>query len=109
MCWSYYTHIYIDCRPSILLSDLRHVKHFKAVYSVKTETNANLSRIRWLNCWHRCNHKCKRRLVYEIAALPLKFSHSTVYAHIGIGCDRLTLSMCAMFDNTAITLDLMVI
>ena len=35
---------YSDCRPCIVLSVLRHVKHFKAVYSVKTETKTNLSR-----------------------------------------------------------------
>ena len=28
----------------MVLSVLRHVKHFKAVYSVKTETKANLNR-----------------------------------------------------------------
>ena len=44
MCWSYYTRSYSDCRPCIVLSVLRHVTHFKAVYSVKTETKANLSR-----------------------------------------------------------------
>ena len=30
----------------MVLSVLRHVKHFKAVYSVNTETKANLSRKR---------------------------------------------------------------
>ena len=44
MFWSYYTRTYSDCRPCIVLSGLQHVKHFKAVDSVKTETNANLSR-----------------------------------------------------------------
>ena len=44
MFWSYYTRTYSDCRPCIVLSVLRHVKDFKAVYSVKTETKANLSR-----------------------------------------------------------------
>ena len=44
MFWSYYTRSYSDCRPCIVLSVLRHVKHFKAVYNVKTETKANLSR-----------------------------------------------------------------
>ena len=44
MVWSYYTRTYSDCRPSIVLSVLPHVKHFKAVYSVKSKINANLSR-----------------------------------------------------------------
>ena len=44
MFWSYYTRTYSDCRPCIVLSVLQHVKHFKAVDSVKTETKANLSR-----------------------------------------------------------------
>ena len=46
MFWSYYTRTYSDCRPCIVLSVLPHVKQFKAVYSVKTETKANLSRKR---------------------------------------------------------------
>ena len=109
MVWSYYTRTYSDCRPCIVLSVVRHVKHFKAVYSVKTETKANLSRKHWLNYWHQCNHRCKRRLVYEIVVLPIKVSHNTVYAHIGIACDGPKISMCAMFDNIAKTTDLMVI
>ena len=44
MFWSYYTRTYSDCRPSIVMSVLRHVEHFKAVYSVKTENKANLNR-----------------------------------------------------------------
>ena len=44
MFWSYYTRTYSDCRPLIVMSVLRHVKHFKAVYSVNTEAKANLSR-----------------------------------------------------------------
>ena len=44
MFWSYYTRTYNDCRICIVLSVLRHVKLFKAVYSVKPETKANLSR-----------------------------------------------------------------
>ena len=44
MFWSYYTGNYSDCRPCIVLSVLRNVKHVKAVYSVNTETKANLSR-----------------------------------------------------------------
>ena len=43
MFWSYDTRTYSDCRPSIVLSVLPHVKHFKDVYSVKTKTKANLS------------------------------------------------------------------
>ena len=109
MFWSYYTHIYSDCSPCILLSVLRHVKHFKAVYSVKTETKANLTRTRWLNYWHQYNHGCKRRLVYEIDALPRNFTHKTVYGNIGIACDGPYIPMCVRYDNTAITTDLMVI
>ena len=41
---SYDSRTYSDCRPCIVFSDLLHVKHFKAVYSVKTKTKANL---RW--------------------------------------------------------------
>ena len=44
MFWSYYTRTYSDCRPCIVLVVLRYVKHFKAVYSVKSETKANLNR-----------------------------------------------------------------
>ena len=44
MFWSYYTRTYSDCRPFIVISVLRHVKTIKAVYSVKTETKANLNR-----------------------------------------------------------------
>ena len=49
MFWSYDTRTYSDCRPSIVLSFLPHVKHFKTVYSVKTKIKANLSRKHWLN------------------------------------------------------------
>ena len=49
MFWSYDTRTYSDCRPCTVLSVLRHVKHFKVVYSVKTKTKANLSRKHWLN------------------------------------------------------------
>ena len=87
MLWSYYTRTYSDCRPCIVLSVVRHVKYFKAVYSEKTETKAYLSMKHWLNYWHRCNLKCKRRLPGEIDALPLNFNHTTVYAHISIACD----------------------
>ena len=81
MFWSYDTRTYSDCRPCIVLSVLRHVKHFNAVYSVKTQTKANLIRTHWLNYWHRCNYKCKRCLVHAIDALPLNFNHIAVYAY----------------------------
>ena len=108
MFWSYYTRTYSDCRPCIVLSVLRLVQHFKAVYSVKTETNSNLYRKYKLNYWHRCNHRCKRRLADEIDAFLLNFTHTTVYAHIGIACDGPKICMCARSDNTAMTTDLMV-
>ena len=44
MFWSDYTRSYSDCSSCIVLSVLRHVKQFKAVYSVNTESKANLSR-----------------------------------------------------------------
>ena len=44
MFWRYYTRTYSDCKPCIVLSVLRHVMHVKAVYSVKSETKANLNR-----------------------------------------------------------------
>ena len=109
MFWSYYTRTYCDCRPCIVLSVLRHVKHFKAVYSVKTETKPNLSRTHSLNYFHRCNHRCKRRLADQIDALPLNVTHITGYANIGIVYDGPKLRMCARSDNTAITTDLMFI
>ena len=109
MFWSYDTRTYSDCRPSIALSGLPHVKHFKAVYSAKTKTKANLSREHWLNYWHRCNHRCKRRLMHGIDALALNFNHTTVYAHIVIACDGPNIRLCAKSDNTAMTNDLMVI
>ena len=84
MFWSYDTRTYSDCRPCIVLSVLPHLKHFKVAYSVKTQTKANLSRKHWLNYWHRCKHRCKRRLMHDIDVLPLKFNHTTVYAHIVI-------------------------
>ena len=99
MFWSYYTRTYSDCRPCIVLSVFRHVKQFKAVYSVKTETKANLGRKHWLNYWHRCNHRCKRRLEDEIEARPLNVNHTTVYVNIGIACDGPKIRMCAMSDN----------
>ena len=47
--------------------------------------------------------------MYEIDALPLNFTHTTVYAHIGIASDGPKIRMCAMSDNTAMTTELMVI
>ena len=109
MFWSYDTRTNNDCRPSIVLSVLPHVKRFKALCSVKTETNANLSRKHWINYWHRCKHRCKRRLMHGIDALALNFNHTTVYAHIVIACDGPKIRTCAMSDNTALTTVLMVI
>ena len=109
MFWSYYTRNYSDCRPCTVMSVLRHVKHFKAVYCVNTETNANFNRKHYLHYLHRCNNRCKRRLADEIDALILNFTHTTVYAHIGIAFDGPKICMCARSDNTAMTTDLMVI
>ena len=109
MFWSYDTRTYSDCRPCIVLSVLPHVKHFKAVYSVKTQTKANLSRKHWLNYWHRCNYRCKRCLVNVIDALSLNFNHIAVYAYIVITCNGPKIRMCAKFDNTAMMTDLMVV
>ena len=109
MLWSYDTRTYSDCMSSIVLSVLPHVKHFKTLCSMKTKTKANLSREDWLNYWHRCNHRCKRRLIHGIEALALNFNHTTVYAHIVIACDGPKIRMCAKSDNTAMTTDLMVI
>ena len=109
MLGGYDIHTYSDCRPNIVLSVLPHVKHFKAVYSVKTKTKANLSTNYWLHYWHRCKHRCKRRLMHGIDVLALNFNHTTVYAHIVIACDGPKLRLCAKSDNTAMTTDLMVI
>ena len=106
---SYDTRTYSDYRPCIVLSDLPHVKHFKAVYSVKTKTKANLSRNHWLNYWHRCKHRCKRRLMHGIDGLLLNLTQKAVYAHIVIACDGPKIRMCAKSNNTAMTTDLMVI
>ena len=106
---SYDTLTYSDCRPCIVLSDLPHVKHFNAVYSVKTKTKANLSRKHWLNYWYRCKHRCKRRLMDGIDGRLLKFNHTAVYAHIVIGSDGPKIRMCAKSNNTAMSTDLMVI
>ena len=109
MFWSYDTRTYSDCSPCIVLSVLRHVKKFIAVYSVKTQTKANLSRKHWLNYWHRCNYRCKRCLVHAIDALLLNFNHTAVYTYIVITCNGPKIRMCAKSDNTAMTTDLMVI
>ena len=109
MVWSYDTCTYSDCKSWIVNSVLRHVKHFKAVYSVKTKTKANLSRKRWLNYWHRCSNRCKSRLMHEIHALALNFNHTTVYAHTVITCDGPNIRMCVKSDTTAMTIDLMLI
>ena len=109
MFWSYDTRTYSDCRPSIVLSVLPHVKHFKAVCSVKKKTKANLRRKHWKNYWHPCKHRCKRRLMHGIEALALNFNHTTVYAHIVIACDGPNIRLSAKSDNTAMTTDLMVI
>ena len=106
---SYDTRTYSDCRPSIVLSVLPHVKHFKAVCSVKTKTKGNLSRKHWINYWHRCKHRCKKRLMHGIEALALNFNHTTAYAHIVIACDGPNIRLCAMSENTAMANDLMVI
>ena len=87
MFWSYDTRNYSDCRPCIVLSVSPHVKHVKSIYSVKTQIKANLSRTHWLNYWHRWKHRCKRRLMHDIDAIPLKFNHTTVFAHIVIAFD----------------------
>ena len=109
MFWSYDTRTYSDCRPCIVLSVLPHVKHFKAVYSVKSKTKANMSRKHWLNYWHRCKHICKRRLIHQVDALALNFNHTALYAHIVIAFDEPKIRMCAKSDITAMTTDLMVI
>ena len=109
MFWSYDTRSYSDCKSWIVLSVLRHVKHFKAVYSIKTKTKANLSRKYWLNYWHLCNIKCKSRLMHETEALALNFNHTTVYAPTVIACDGPKTRICVKSNNTAMTTDLMVI
>ena len=65
--------------------------------------------IHWLNYWHRCSHRFKRRLADEIDALPLNFINTPVCAHFGIDCNGPKIRMCAMYENTAMTTDLMVI
>ena len=109
MCWRYDTRTNSDCRPCIVLSFSRHVKHFKAEHSINTKTKANLSRKHWLNYWHRCKHRCKRRVMHEIDARRLKVNHTTLYPHIVIACDGPKIRMCAKSDNIAMTTNLMVI
>ena len=109
MFWSYDTRTYSDCRPSIVLSVLPHVKHFKDECSVKTKTKASLSRKHWINYWHRCKHRCKRRLMHGIDVLALNFNHTTVYAHIVIACVGPNIRLCAKSDNTPMTTVLIVI
>ena len=87
----------------------RHVKHIKAVYSVKTKTKANLRRKHLLNYWHRCNNRRKSRLMHEIDTLALNINHTVVYAHNIIPYDGPKIRMCAKSNNTALTADLMVI
>ena len=109
MYWSYDTRTYSVCRPCIVLSDLLHIKHYKAVYSVKTKTKANLSRKHWLNYWYRYKYRCKRRLMHGIDGLLLNLTHTAVYAHIVIATDLPKIRMYAKSDNTAMTTDRMVI
>ena len=110
LCFGAMTHCtYSDCKSWIVLSVLRHVNHFKAVYSVKTKTKANLSRKHWLNYWHRCNNKCKSRLMNETDALALNFNHTTAYAYNVIAFDGPKIRICEKSDNRALTPDLMVI
>ena len=109
MFWSYDIRTYHDIKSWIVLSVFRHVKHFKAVYSLQTQITANLRRKHWLNYWHRCNNKCKSRVMHEIDALALNFNHTTVYAHTVITCHGYNIRMCVKSDNTAMTTDLMVI
>ena len=109
MFWSYDTGTYSDCKSWIVLSVLRHVKHFKAVYSIQTQIKVNLRKNDLLNYWHRCNNRCKSRLMHEIDALALNFNLTAVYAHIVITCHGPKIRMCAKSDNTAMTTDLMFI
>ena len=109
MFWSYDTRTYSDCKYWIVLSVLRHVKHFKTVYSAKTKTKSNLRRKHWLNYWHRCNNKCNSRLMHETDALALNFNHTTVYAHTVITSHGPKIRICVKSDNTTMITDLMVI
>ena len=109
MFWSLDSRTYSNCRPCTELYVFLHVKHYNAVYSVKTKTKANLRWTHWLNYWHRCHHTCKRRLMHDIDVLALNFNHTAVYTHIVIACDGPKIRMCAKSDNTAMTTDLMAI
>ena len=109
MFWSYDTRSYSDCKSWIVLSVLRHVNHFKAVYSLQTQNTAILRRKDWLNYWRRCNNKCISRLMHETEALELNVNHTAVYAHTVIACDGPKIRICVKSDNTAMTTDLMVI
>ena len=85
-------------------------KTFKAgLDSVATKTKAYLSRKYWLNYWHRCNNRCKSRLMHEIDELALNFNHTTLFEHIVITSHGPKIRMCVKTDNTAMTEDLMVI
>ena len=68
-----------------------------------------MSRKHWLNYWHRCNHRCTRRLMHEIDALAQNFSQTTVDADLIITCIGPKIRMCANTENTAMTTQLMVI
>ena len=109
MFMSYDSRTYSDCRPCIVSSVLLHVKHIKAVCSVKTQTNADLRWKLWLNYWHRCTHTCNRQLMHDIDVIHLNFNHTAVYTLIVIACDGPKIGMCAKSYNTAMTTDLMVI
>ena len=109
MLWGYDTRTYSECKSLIALSVLQHVKHFKAVYTVNTKTKVNLRRKQLLNYWHRCNNRCKSRLMHEIDALALNINHTTVYAHTIVACDGPKILMCAKSVNTTMTTDLRVI
>ena len=109
MLLNYDTRTYSDCKSWIVLLVLRHVKQFKAVYSVKTKTEANLSRKHWLTYWHRCSHRYKRLVMHEIGSLALNVNHTTVNAHTVIACHVPQIRICTKSDNTAMITDLMVI
>ena len=85
------------------MSVLPHIKFFNAVGSVQTKTNADMSRKHWLNYWHRGSHRCKRRVMHENDALPLKFNHTTVYANVVIACNGPKIRNCTNTEHTAMT------
>ena len=99
----------VKCNPCIVLSVLRLLTHKQAVYSVKTKTNANLSRRHCLNYCHRCKHRCKRRLIHETIAHPHNGNHTTVYAHCIFACFGPKIRKYADTENTAMITDLIVI